>query len=211
MTTSFSKRIETHYDHLAPGYGRRWERYVQAEVSWVIDRWPDTVRGGLALDLGCGDGALFEAVRRRRPDLRLLGVDLSSAMLDHARVRAPEARLMRGDVEDLGFTGTLPQAEVVLSLSMLHHLRDIDGHVALLHRLAEPGGVVFLADFSVDGLAMRVAERYFRLRHPYHGGALSQRDLRTRLDRVFPPEATQSAILRPDRFWRVQIYRLSKG
>lgn len=206
-----SERIAAHYDQLAADYDRRWRRYVQDEWSWVIHHWPDTVAGDLALDLGCGSGALLAALHRSHPGLRLAGVDLSSGMLEQARLRAPEADLRQGDVEDPGFAATLPRAEVVLSLSMLHHLRDVDGHLCLLHELVKPGGTAFLADFAVDGIAMRLAETYFRVRQPYHHAALAHRDLRARLDRLFFPEATRCAILRPGRFWRVQMFRLSRA
>lgn len=206
-----SEIIAAHYDQLAADYDRRWARYVQAELSWVIDQWPKTLPGDLALDLGCGSGALLEALHRRHPDLLLAGVDLSSGMLEQARIRAPETDLRKGDIEDPSFAATLPRAEVVLSLSMLHHLRDVNGHLCLLHELVKPGGTAFLADFAVDGIAMRLAETYFRVRQPHHQAALAHRDLRARLDRLFPPEATRCAILRPDRFWRVQIFRLSRA
>jgi len=208
---SDAETIAAHYDHLAPEYDQRWMRYVQEEASWVIDQWPESIHRGLALDLGCAAGTLLAALRRRQPQLLLAGVDLSPAMLDQARARAPEAHFMTGDIEDPDFVATLPRAEVVLSLSLLHHLRNVNGHLQLLHDLVKPGGVVFLADFAVDGLVMRLAERYFRVRHPYHRTALSHRDLRARLDRRFPPEATRCAILRPDHFWRIQIFRLSRA
>ncbi len=49
-------------------------------------------------DLGCGAGALIPALRRRWPQARLIGVDLSSEMLGRARELFPDIDLVRADV-----------------------------------------------------------------------------------------------------------------
>jgi malonyl-CoA O-methyltransferase len=41
------------------------------------------------VDLGCGTGHAFEALARRFPTARLLGIDIAPAMLRQARARAP--------------------------------------------------------------------------------------------------------------------------
>src|SRR5438876_128199 len=38
-------------------------------------------RGGIVLDLGCGSGQFLAYLARRRPDLKLIGIDLSSEMI----------------------------------------------------------------------------------------------------------------------------------
>jgi trans-aconitate 2-methyltransferase len=49
------------------------------------------------VDLGCGGGALFPALRARFPDARLVGVDLSPAMLAKARENDPAVELVEAD------------------------------------------------------------------------------------------------------------------
>jgi trans-aconitate 2-methyltransferase len=52
---------------------------------------------GTVVDLGCGAGALFPALRARFPAARLVGLDLSPAMLAKARDTDPEAELLEAD------------------------------------------------------------------------------------------------------------------
>ena len=50
------------------------------------------------LDVGCGPGIFLEEVGRRYPSVRLAGVDLSSAAIEQARRRLPQADLWVMDV-----------------------------------------------------------------------------------------------------------------
>jgi ubiquinone/menaquinone biosynthesis C-methylase UbiE len=60
------------------------------------------------LDVGTGTGAAAFTLARRFPDAQIVGVDLSDAMLDHARRNLPEElqdrlRFERGDASSLPF------------------------------------------------------------------------------------------------------------
>lgn len=59
---------------------------------------PATVTG--LVDLGCGAGALFPALRARFPEARVTGVDLSPEMLRRARAADPKVRLVEADFRD---------------------------------------------------------------------------------------------------------------
>src|ERR1700749_1676337 len=54
----------------------------------------------LVYDLGCGPGSSAEFLLDRFPDARVVGLDTSSAMLAHARVRAPRAQFVKQDIAD---------------------------------------------------------------------------------------------------------------
>ncbi len=93
---------------------------------------------GIIHDLGCGPGNSLELMARRFPGAELIGVDTSDAMLAHARLRAPGARLLRQDIELW-----LPEAapDLIFSNSALHF---VPNHHELIPRLAgslAPGGV----------------------------------------------------------------------
>ena len=57
--------------------------------------------GTRVLDAGCGSGVFLRAAAGR--GARVAGIDASTAMLEHARARVPEADLRLGDLQVLPF------------------------------------------------------------------------------------------------------------
>jgi SAM-dependent methyltransferase len=98
--------------------------------------------GGRWLDLGCGTGWTLEALRHLGLDRRVLGVDISFGMLAYAR--------RKGMPVALGDVGALPVAsasiDVVLARGVLHHLEDLPGALAEIHRVLRPGGLMVAAE-----------------------------------------------------------------
>ena len=90
---------------------------------------------GTVVDVGCGNGRFIERLRRDRPDLRLLGLDVALGIL--AGVPRPVA------VADAAH---LPLASAgvdgALALHMLYHVEDIPAAIKELARVVTPGGVV---------------------------------------------------------------------
>jgi ubiquinone/menaquinone biosynthesis C-methylase UbiE len=56
----------------------------------ILDRLPILPAGSVVLDLACGTGQPTFVLARARPDIEVLGVDVTPAMIDHARVTARE-------------------------------------------------------------------------------------------------------------------------
>src|SRR5918995_317632 len=79
-------------------YIGRWSRLVAREF---LD-WLDAPAGLEWLDVGCGTGALSEAVAKRCAPKRLVGIDSSAGFLDHARERlsGAGAELRQADAQD---------------------------------------------------------------------------------------------------------------
>lgn len=95
------------------------------------------VRGSL-VDVGCGNGTFVRRIRAERPDLTVLGLDLSPGIL--ADVPGPVA------VAD---AGRLPLASesagAALAMHMLYHVPDIPGAVAELARVVRRDGPVLVS------------------------------------------------------------------
>jgi SAM-dependent methyltransferase len=150
------------FDRFAAGY----DRYVSLEPAglprWLLDHLP--TRRGRALDAGCGSGRHTLALADRFDEV--VGVDLSRPLIDIARRRRghPRVRYLAGDLLGLidpdGF-------DLVLSVSALHHLDDLDAALRHLRGLVAPGGAVVLVD--------NVAQRPTPPRWVYLAGAV--RDL----------------------------------
>ncbi len=119
------------------------------------------------LDVGTGPGQLLLEVAGRRPDLRLLGVDLSPDMIRMAQRRARAAGM--GDRIDfrVGAAETLPlpdgSVDVVVSTLSAHHWADVSGAVAQQARVLTPGGDLWVYDLRracEDEVAAALAEQF---------------------------------------------------
>ncbi len=94
-------------------------------------------KGGQAvLDLCCGHGAMTSALCAR--GCNVTGLDFSSAMLEHAARRAPEAQFREGDAQDLPFDDA--SFDVILSNCGIMHLPDQPRALAEARRVLRPEG-----------------------------------------------------------------------
>lgn len=93
---------------------------------------------GVVADVGCGPGAYVHRLRAERPELTVLGLDLSPGMVS---VAGPP-----GAVADAAAL-PLPDAScgAVLALHMLYHVPDPAAAVTELARVRHPGGTVVIA------------------------------------------------------------------
>jgi tRNA (cmo5U34)-methyltransferase len=101
-----------------------------------------------ALELGTGTGVTAQAMTRRFPEMTLVGVDESAAMLDRARRALSEADLRVARLED-----PLPNGpfDLVFSALAVHHL-DGPRKADLFRRVADvlaPAGRFVLGDVIV--------------------------------------------------------------
>ena len=100
----------------------------------------DTIREPPArvLDLGTGTGAAARAIARRWPEAEVVGVDLSTAMIDEARARADSDR-QRYEVAD---AAALPFEDGAFDLVTLLNMIPFFDELA---RVVRPGGRVAIA------------------------------------------------------------------
>jgi ubiquinone/menaquinone biosynthesis C-methylase UbiE len=93
--------IETNnpFDQLAAEYDSYRSGYSRSLYD-ILDEYG--FKPGLSvLDVACGTGLASEPLAKR--GLKITGLDMSEAMLDKARIRLKEARLVVGDAEKLAF------------------------------------------------------------------------------------------------------------
>lgn len=141
----FQGRSSKVYDFLARRVLRGVYRRLAADVA---DAAP---AGGSVLDVGTGPGVLLVELARRRPDLRLAGVDLSPDMVTAAGRNLAEfgdrAAVRTGDVTDLPFEDG--SFDLIVSSLSLHHWDDPAAAVPELARVLRPGGRVHIYDLRL--------------------------------------------------------------
>jgi ubiquinone/menaquinone biosynthesis C-methylase UbiE len=126
-------------DRFAIVHDDRTARQALADVESLLGR---PLRAGeRVLDAGCGTGYLAAGLRRARPDVRVVGADLSAGMLANARA-AGAAPLVQADAARLPVADAC--VDVVVARGVLHHLPDVAGALREWRRVLVPGGAVVL-------------------------------------------------------------------
>ena len=121
------------------------------------------------LEIGCGTGALLMKVKRRHPDVAVVGLDPDNKALDRARRKARAARVTF-ELER-GFSNELPYPagafDRVFSCLMFHHLEDDEKQPTLREvlRVLKPGGRLEMVDFGGPGPGLH--SRLTRLFHAH--------------------------------------------
>ncbi len=115
---------------------------TEALVEWAVAGLPRSAR---VLDVGTGSGAIALALKDERPDLEVVGTDVSSGALEVARGNAERLRLDVRFVEGDLLAGE--QADVVLS-----NPPYVESGAALAPEITlhEPAGALFAGDDGMD-------------------------------------------------------------
>jgi ubiquinone/menaquinone biosynthesis C-methylase UbiE len=125
-----------HYDSTVNPLLALEERRLEAQLG--------DFTGKDVVDLGCGTGRWLKKLENLRPH-SLAGVDLSSAMLEQARVKcAPSTRLLQSDCIDTPLH--YRSADRVLASFLLSYLSDLNAFAREAARLLRPGGVIHVSD-----------------------------------------------------------------
>jgi predicted TPR repeat methyltransferase len=142
------------------------------------------------LDAGCGTGlcgALLRPYARR-----LVGVDLSPAMLAKARAKKRYDALSRAD---LATAGTMPDGpfDLIVSSDVLVYFGDLGGVLANFARLLRPGGWVVL---TVEDAGPPIANGWALSPSGRHKHSLSYVDAALRKVGFAAPKVTHSFDMR---------------
>lgn len=117
--------------------------FVAAYGENLLGLLPDGL--GFVVDVGCGTGALTEALTARAA--RVVGIDASPDMIVQARMRLPRVEFLVMDACDMPWNGCV---DALFSNAALHWIEDQERLTAVMARALRPGGLL-VCEFGAQG------------------------------------------------------------
>ena len=204
---------------LSANMDQRWRALVVRRVFAQLKDGTQLKRGLRLLDVACGTGDLSLALAAAGGDDAVTGLDFCRPMLDLAALKSKERarpiQYLEGDALRLPFAdASFAVATIAFGL---RNLSSVEGGLRELFRIVEPGGRVFVLEFSqpvVPGLSV-LFDFYFWRVLPRIGGLLSgSRGAYEYLpDSVskFPDQRRLAGLMREVGFEQVEFENLTGG
>ena len=144
------EEIYSEYDGFAWFYNRHWGEEFSRPVLEIFNfvLFPNLSAGARILDLCCGTGQLAAGLIAQ--GYRVTGIDGSQAMLDLARLNAPEALLVRADARTFTLQDTFDA--VVSTFDSLNHVLSLEELTEVFRRVhaALDADGIFLFDLNME-------------------------------------------------------------
>lgn len=146
---SFDKgKTEAFYDAIAT----QWSEKVRTDF-WEpeFDIFRSLLRGKNVLEIGVGSGGDTTLFKDAELLPQYVGIDTSRNMLLEAQKRIPEARLVRMDMQELGFAGNT--FDGIWMPTSLYHIpkQNVSDTLREIKRVMKPDAVGFIALVEGDG------------------------------------------------------------
>ena len=194
-----ARRLDSRVEGLTEPDARIYARFAAPALRRLYGRVADDVAAELAaaaghagathpqlaiLDVGCGPGDLASLLADRQPGARVVGLDISPAMVELARARDGAAGRLRFEIGDVaGLPFDAGSFDVVVSTLSLHHWPDPGAGFAEIARVLRPNGTAFLYDLrmltleseTLPGILRRAALPHSRFRRELMPGGLAAR------------------------------------
>ena len=123
------KIVSKNYEEICDGFSETRNRPLWPEIVKNLEKIED---GSSVLDVGCGNGRLFEAISDKQ--IKYLGIDNSESLVKIAQEKYKKAEFRVANILDLG---VVPEYDFdyVTSVAVLHHIPGADLRVQALRQL----------------------------------------------------------------------------
>jgi malonyl-CoA O-methyltransferase len=161
------------------GYNR-WAASYQSESNPIkdlsdklVEKLLPDLHGKSVLDYGCGTGR-FCALAEKQHATRVVGVDLSPAMIERAQAQTKRTEFICADIRQANLEKT--SFDVVINALVMGHVEDLNECLGRLLEVLKPGGVIVMTDFHPYLTLMEskrtfldvASGRHFEVRHYLH-------------------------------------------
>ncbi len=126
--------------------GRKTRKMIArraADAEFVeLEREVALVRPRRVLDAGSGEGGVAMALGARHPELSVEGVEVSATNTQLAKMlnRFPNVGFRQGLAEEVHLCFPPASFDLVYSLAVLEHVRDVEATLASIETVLRPGG-----------------------------------------------------------------------
>lgn len=116
-----------------------------------------TKPGNTVLDLGCGNGRLYQMFAKKQgeegqdaPDISYIGIDQSEELIKIAQEKIPEGAFYVGQLTDIPLDDAC--VDVIYCIAAFHHLPNEALRIACLNemkRVLKPGGYIVMTNWNL--------------------------------------------------------------
>lgn len=200
--------FSNYYSNKTSDIDTHWFYFTQIQFDWIIERLKSIYNPKdkfTVIDLGCGTGRLLSMIADEFPNATLHGVDGTPEMIHKSQKRLKgRCALIQANLNDY----TPPhQYDVVISTTVLHHLNKPEEHFNTIKNSLSSNGHAFISEFAINTLPLKLANIWWKYSQASHKQAWSSQAFRKLINKNGFTIADK-AILKPDNFWRLQIYDL---
>jgi len=161
MSDFFTARVDGYDEHMLNEVEGCKEGYVK--MAELVPDDTETI-----LDLGCGTGLELDEIFKRLPDVSVVGIDLTQAMLDKLKQKHPDKniKLICGSYFDVDLGENMFDAAI--SFQTMHHFSHAEkvGLYTRIHKALNSKGIYIECDYMVTEQSVEdeLFAEYARLR-----------------------------------------------
>lgn len=144
--TSIRKEEDYSADYYDEEHKNWFENPHTALFQWICDNIPQDAKR--VIDIGCGRGDFLRYLQKVRPDLELVGLDLSP------NEPSPGITYIQADVMDMDFEH---RYDVVVSLAAVEHMENPLAFAQRLKTICSENGSIVVMTVNESGLLYRSA------------------------------------------------------